>query len=89
MLTLSKYFTCNLIETFYFANAEHFWLCLVGIFITIDNNYKLLIMFDRVNVYLNEPVKIDKLINLANQSIMSTLAIETFWKQKISLSFEA
>ena len=40
-------------------------------------------MFERVNVYLNEPIKIDKLINLANQSIMSTLAIETFWKQKV------
>ena len=35
-------------------------------------------MFEQVNVYLNEPIKIDILINLTNQSIMSTLAIETF-----------
>ena len=35
----------------------------------IDNNYKLLIIFQRVDVYLNEPIKTDELIKLANQSI--------------------
>ena len=33
----------------------------------IDNNYKLLITFQRVNVYLKEPIEIDELIKLANQ----------------------
>ena len=34
----------------------------------IDNNYKLLITFQQVDVYLNEPIKIHELIKLANQS---------------------
>lgn len=34
----------------------------------IDSNYKLLITFEQVDVYLNEPIKIDELITLANQS---------------------
>ena len=33
----------------------------------IDNNYKQLIIFQQVEVNLNEPVKIDGLIKLANQ----------------------
>ena len=36
------------------------------IYIIIDNNQKLLIIFQQVDVYLNEPTKIDKLIKLAN-----------------------
>ena len=43
---------------------EHTWMVFI-----IDNNYKLLIIFQRDNVYLNEPIKIDELIKLANQSI--------------------
>ena len=34
----------------------------------IDNNYKLLIAFQKVDVYLNEPIKIHELSKLANQS---------------------
>ena len=33
----------------------------------IDNNYKQLIIFQQADVNLNEPVKIDGLIKLANQ----------------------
>ena len=46
-----------------FRHVEHF----LSYFI-IDNNYKLLIKFQRVDVYLNEPIEIDELIKLANQS---------------------
>ena len=35
--------------------------------ILIDNIYKPLIMFQQVDVYLDEPIKIDELIKLANQ----------------------
>ena len=49
---LSKHLTCTLIATFDI----------------IDNNYKVLIIFQQVDVYLNEPIKIDVLIKLANQS---------------------
>ena len=34
----------------------------------IDNNHKLLITFQQVDVYLNESIKIHELIKLANQS---------------------
>ena len=34
----------------------------------IDDNYKLLATFQRVDVYLNEQIEIDELIKLANQS---------------------
>ena len=34
----------------------------------IYNNYKLLTTFQRVDVYLNEPIETDELIKLANQS---------------------
>ena len=37
----------------------------------IDNNYDLLIIFQQVDVYLNEPIKIHDLIKLANQSSKS------------------
>ena len=43
--------------------SEHF----LSYFI-IDNNYKLLIKFQRADVYLNEPIEIDELIKLTNQS---------------------
>ena len=36
-------------------------------YIIIDENYKLLIKFQRVDVYLNEPIEIHELIKLANQ----------------------
>ena len=32
----------------------------------MDDNYKLLIIFQQVNVYLNETIQIDELIKLAN-----------------------
>ena len=32
-----------------------------------DNNYNLLIKFQRVDVYLQEPIEIDELIKLTNQ----------------------
>ena len=44
---------------------EHFWASLEGIYIIIDNNYKPLIIFQQVNAYLNEQIKIDELIKLA------------------------
>ena len=59
---LSKYFTCSLFATFSFARVEHFWIGFEGIYIIIDNNYKLLIIFQQVDLYLHEPIKIDKLI---------------------------
>ena len=34
----------------------------------INNSYNLLITFQQVDVYLNEPVKIHELIKVANQS---------------------
>ena len=34
----------------------------------IDNNYKLLLTFQQVDIYLNEPMKIHELIKLASQS---------------------
>ena len=34
----------------------------------IDHNYKLLIIFQQVDVYLNEPIKTHELIKLTNQS---------------------
>ena len=45
----------------------------------IDNNYKLLITFQRVDVYLNESIEKDALIKLANQSneqVKGALVIE-------------
>ena len=55
---------------------QHFLLQLWNIFeyvlrVIIVNNYKLLIIFPQSDVYLNEPIKIDKLIKLANHSINS------------------
>ena len=55
---------------FVFAHVEHSWTCLEGIYIIIDNNYKPLTMFQQVDVYLNEPIKIDELITLG-QSVNS------------------
>ena len=46
----------------------------------IDSNYKLLITFQRVDVYLNKPIEIDELIKLGNQlnwQIKGVLLIET------------
>ena len=37
-------------------------------YLIIDNNYKLLITFQQIDVYLKEPIKIHELIKLANQS---------------------
>ena len=34
----------------------------------INNNYKLLMTFQQVNVYLNEPIKIHEPIKLGNQA---------------------
>ena len=33
----------------------------------IDNSYKLLITFQRADVYLNEPIEINELVKLTNQ----------------------
>ena len=61
LLTLSKYFKCSLIL---FCNIfEH----PLRVYVIIDNNYKPLKIFQKVDVYLNEPIKIDELVNLANQ----------------------
>ena len=62
LLTLSKYFTCSLIATFYFAHVEHFWTFFKHALIT---SY----LFQQVDVYLNEPIKIDEKIKLASQLI--------------------
>ena len=35
----------------------------------VNNNYKLLIIFQWVNVYLNKPIIIDELIKVAIQSV--------------------
>ena len=55
--------------TFCFAHVEDFWTCLEDIWIIIGNNYKLLIIFQQADIYLNEPIQIDELIKLAYQSI--------------------
>ena len=51
-MKLRNCFTCSLIVTYCFAHMEHFWACLEGIYIIVDNNLKLLIIFQRVDVYL-------------------------------------
>ena len=48
---------------------EDFGTCLDGIHIITDNNYKLLIKFQPVKGYLNEPIKVDELIKLTNLPI--------------------
>ena len=49
-------------------------------------------MFQQVDVYLNEPIKIDELIKLANQQIQMRTRDRHdnsyFRKQKIGCSFE-
>ena len=65
-IAFSKCFTRTLVATFSFDMwniFEYVLRCFI-----IDNNYKLLITFQRVDVYLNEPIEIDELIKLANQS---------------------
>ena len=54
---------------FFFALVEHAWTFLEDIYIIIGNNYKPLIIFQQADAYLNEPIKIDELIKLANQEI--------------------
>ena len=62
-------------------NFEHSLTCV---------NCKLLIIFQQVHVYLNEPIKIDDKIKLANQLIQSLTRDRNgkdnsnsyFWKQK-------
>ena len=66
LLTFSKFLTCILIATFCFEMWNIFEHALR--YFIIDNNYKLLITFQQVDVYLNEPIKIHELIKLANQS---------------------
>ena len=89
LLTLSKYFTSVLLPHFILRMwniFEHFltWV-----------KYKLLMIFQQVDVYLNKPIKIDKQIKLANQLIQRCTRDRNgkdnnfyFWKQNISLSFE-
>ena len=50
---------------------EHALRCFI-----IDNNDKLLITFQQVSVYLNEPTKIHELIKLANQSNDSQISCD-------------
>ena len=69
LITFKIYSTCSLITTFYFAHVEDFGTCLDGIYIIIDNNYKLVIKFQPVKGYLNEPIKADELIKLTNLPI--------------------
>ena len=66
LLTFSQCFTCVLIATFCFEMQNIFKH--VFKHFMIDNNYKLLIIFLRVNIFLNEPIEIHKLIKLTNQS---------------------
>ena len=47
---------------------------------TADNNYKLLIIIQRVDAYLNEAIKIDELIKLANQWIHESIGDRKFLK---------
>ena len=76
---------------------EHFWTCFEGIYIIIDNNYKLFIIFQQADVYLNEPIKIDELIKLSSELIQRRTRDRNrkdnnnsyFWKQKLSRSFKA
>ena len=51
---------------FYFI-LQHFSTSHEGIYIIIDNNCKPLKIFQQIHIYLNEPIKISKLIKLANQ----------------------
>ena len=63
----SKLFTFSiLIATFCFEMWNIFEHALR--YFIIDNNYKLLITFQQVDVYLNQPIKIQELIKLVNQS---------------------
>ena len=41
----------------------------------IDNNYKLLIIFQQVDVYFNKPIKVDELIKLATTIKITTIVI--------------
>ena len=57
----------------------HILFCTCGTFLNMSSGYKLLITFQRVDVYLNEPIEIGELIKLTNQSnyqIKSTFVIE-------------
>ena len=65
-VNISKCFTCILIATFCFKMRNIFKHALRDF--VIDNNYKLLITFLQVDVYLNEPIKIYELIKSASQS---------------------
>ena len=72
------------------THVEHFWKSLEGFYIIIDDNYKPLIVVLQVDVYLNEPIKIDELIKLANQQIKRWTHDRHdnsyFWKQKVGHS---
>ena len=64
--TFSKCFICILNATFCFEMWNIFEHALR--YLIIDNNYKLFITFQQVDIYLNEPMKIHELSKLANQS---------------------
>ena len=66
LLTFRICFTCILIATFCFEMRNIFEHALRNFI--IDNNYKLLITFQQVDIYLNEPIKINELIKLASQA---------------------
>ena len=66
LLTFSKCFTCIFIATFCFDMRNIFEQILR--YFMIDNIFKLLITFQRVDVCLNEPIKIHELIKLVNRS---------------------
>ena len=78
---LIKYFTCSLFATFCFAHANHFWTCFEGIYIIINNNYEQLIIFQEADIYLNEPIKIDKKLKKA-KNVMFWFIIKTYEKRK-------
>ena len=67
LLTFSKFFICILIAVFCFEMLNIFEHAL-RYFIIDNNNNKLLITFQQVDVCLNEPIKIHKLIKSTNQS---------------------
>ena len=77
LLIFSKCFSYILIATFCFEMWNIFWH--ISRYFIIDNNYSLLITFQQVDVYLNEPFETHELIKLDNQSnlqVKGALVIE-------------
>ena len=75
-----------------FSTCETFLNMSWVYYVVTNNTYKLLTIFQCVDVYLNEPIKVDELIKLSNHSIQRHTFHRInkdnnnscFWKQKIS-----